>query len=282
MSVENALYVVATPIGNLQDMVPRALAILQSVQLVAAEDTRHSGILLNHFGISTKTVSYHDYSSDHVIDRLLTLLAGGDAVALISDAGTPLISDPGYRLVSRVHDEGYRVIPVPGASAVIAALSAGGLPTDRFIFEGFLPAKSVARKKVLQSLLEEQRTTVFYEAPHRILESLYDMVEVYGGDRVAVVARELTKTYETIRRGALGELCAWVSKDPNQRRGEFVVMVEGMAKTDKELTEEVEHTLLVLGEELPAKQAASLAARITGLRKNILYSRLIELKKNGI
>lgn len=279
MVVNAALYVVATPIGNLQDMSPRAIEVLQSVALIAAEDTRHSSVLMRYFGIATKTVSYHDYSDNSTGEKLLAELAAGRSVALISDAGTPLISDPGYRLVSQVHQQGYRVVPVPGASAVIAALSAGGLATDRFIFEGFLPAKTTSRKKALEACVEEVRTIVFYEAPHRIVDSLTDMHEVFGGERMAVLARELTKQYETIRRGSLRELLAWVSDDANQRRGEIVILLEGAVKSSPDMTTEDERILKILAEDLPAKQAAGLAAKIIGQRKNFLYNYLLELKK---
>jgi len=279
--VDTALYVVATPIGNLQDMSPRAVDILQSVALIAAEDTRHSSVLLRHFDIATRSVSYHDYSDNKVIDKILELLEQGQAVALISDAGTPLISDPGYRLVSRVHEQGYRVVPIPGASAVIAALCAGGLATDRFVFEGFLPAKSAARRKVLEACAGEDRTLVFYEAPHRIADSIADMVAVFGGERVAVLARELTKQYETIRRLPLGELLNWVGEDSNQRRGEIVLMVEGAQKLSTEMSEEDQRILKILAEDLPSKQAAALAAKITGQRKNFLYDYLLALKDKG-
>jgi len=279
--VDTALYVVATPIGNLQDMSPRAVDILQSVALIAAEDTRHSSVLLRHFDIATRSVSYHDYSDNKIIDKILELLEQGQAVALISDAGTPLISDPGYRLVSRVHEQGYRVVPIPGASAVIAALCAGGLATDRFVFEGFLPAKSGARRKVLEACAGEDRTLVFYEAPHRIADSIADMVAVFGGERVAVLARELTKQYETIRRLPLGELLSWVGEDSNQRRGEIVLMVEGAQKLSAEMSEEDQRILKILAEDLPSKQAAALAAKITGQRKNFLYDYLLALKDKG-
>ena len=281
MVIDTALYVVATPIGNLQDMSPRAVEVLQSVVLIAAEDTRHSSVLMRHFDITTRSVSYHDYSDNKVVDKILQLLEQGQPVALISDAGTPLISDPGYRLVSRVHEQGYRVVPVPGASAVIAALCAGGLATDRFVFEGFLPAKSGARKKALEACVGEHRTLVFYEAPHRIMDSLSDMVDVFGGERIAVLARELTKQYETIRRLPLAELLSWVGDDTNQRRGEIVLMLEGAQKKSADMTEEDERILKILAEDLPSKQAAALAAKITGQRKNFLYDYLLALKDRG-
>lgn len=278
MVIDTALYVVATPIGNLQDMSPRAVEVLQSVALIAAEDTRHSSVLMRYFDITTRSISYHDYSDNNVVEKILELLEQGRPVALISDAGTPLISDPGYRLVSRIHEQGYRVVPIPGASAVIAALCACGLATDRFIFEGFLPAKSGSRKKALETCVTEDRTLVFYEAPHRIVDSLSDMVEVFGSGRMAVLARELTKQYETIRRLPLGDLLSWVAEDSNQRRGEIVLILEGAQKQSSEMTEEDGRILKILAEDLPPKQAAALAAKITGQRKKILYDHLLALK----
>tara|TARA_B110000444_G_scaffold261124_1_gene311253 strand:+ start:1159 stop:2004 length:846 start_codon:yes stop_codon:yes gene_type:complete len=281
MAIDPAFYVVATPIGNLQDISLRAVDVLQSVELIAAENTRHSSVLMRHFSIDTSLIPYHDYTDNKTVDKILELLSQGKSVALISDAGTPLISDPGYRLVSRVHEQGYSVVPIPGASAVIAALCAGGLATDRFVFEGFLPAKSGARKKALETHLDERRTLVFYEAPHRIVESLSDMVSVFGEERIGVLARELTKQYETIRRLPLGRLLSWVSDDINQRRGEIVVMLEGAQKYSGDMTEEDERVLKILAEDLPLKQAATLAAKITGRRKNFLYHYLLTLKDNS-
>jgi len=271
MQADNAtLYVVATPIGNLGDMVPRAVDILQSVALIAAEDTRHSRRLLDHFNIPTRCVSYHDHSTEAELAALLAHLQQGQSVALISDAGTPLVSDPGYRLVDAVLSAGIRVVPIPGASALIAALSAAGLPTDRFAFEGFLPAKTAARRQRLQSLVAETRTLVFYEAPHRLLETLQDMREVCGAERVAVLARELTKLHETIHRAPLGQMCDWVMADANQQRGECVLMLRGAEMGDEAVAEQV-RVLKVLLEDLPLKQAAALAAKITGGKKNALY-----------
>lgn len=264
------LYVVATPIGNLADMVPRAVDILQSVALIAAEDTRHSRRLLDHFNIRTRCVAYHDHSSAADLDALLAELREGRSIALISDAGTPLLSDPGYQLVDAALTAGFQVVPVPGACAAIAALSAVGLPTDRFVFEGFLPAKTVARRQRLEQLQSETRTLIFYEAPHRLLETLRDMVEVIGGERVAALARELTKLHETVHRAPLAELTAWVEADPNQSRGECVLLLRG-SEVAAELDADSERVLKVLLEELPLKQAAALAARITGRKKNELY-----------
>lgn len=273
-----ALYIVATPIGNLGDISQRALEVLRSVDLIAAEDTRHSSRLTQHFGITTRLVSYHDFSSSAREDAILADLQAGKTVALISDAGTPLISDPGYSLVSRARQLAVPVVPVPGACALTTALCAAGLPTDRFVFEGFPAHKRGARRQLFENLLEEPRTLVFYESPHRIADSLMDMCEIFGEQRQAVICRELTKTWETIHGDTLGALCRWIMADDNNRRGEFVVIVHGApARAEEELPAEVERQLRILMEELPVKQAASLAARLTGLKKNALYKRALEL-----
>lgn len=273
-----ALYIVATPIGNLGDISQRALEVLRSVDLIAAEDTRHSSRLTQHFGITTRLVSYHDFSSSAREDAILADLQAGKTVALISDAGTPLISDPGYSLVSRARQLAVPVVPVPGACALTTALCAAGLPTDRFVFEGFPAHKRGARRQLFENLLEEPRTLVFYESPHRIADSLMDMCEIFGEQRQAVICRELTKTWETIHGDTLGALCLWIMADDNNRRGEFVVIVHGApARAEEELPAEVERQLRILMEELPVKQAASLAARLTGLKKNALYKRALEL-----
>lgn len=266
------LYVVATPIGNLADMVPRAVETLQTVSVIAAEDTRHSARLLSHFDIKTPCVAYHDHSDEQRTQRLIERLQAGESVALISDAGTPLVSDPGYRLVRLARQAGVQVVPVPGACAMIAALSAAGLPSDRFAFEGFLPAKQAARITQLTSLAADTRTLIFYEAPHRILETLQDMATVFGNEREVVMAREITKTFETIKGDAVGALAEWVAADSNQQRGEIVVLVHGASKAQSDdLTPEQLHTMTVLLDELPVKQAASLGAKLTGLKKNFLY-----------
>lgn len=266
------LYVVATPIGNLGDMVPRAVETLQTVALIAAEDTRHSSRLLSHFDIKTPCIAYHDHSDESRVDQLVQRLLAGDSIALISDAGTPLVSDPGYRLVRSARQAGVQVVPVPGACAMIAALSAAGLPSDRFAFEGFLPAKQVARCAQLQALASDPRTLIFYEAPHRILETLQDMVQVFGGEREVVIAREITKTFETIKGDKVSALAEWVAQDSNQQRGEIVLLVHGAPKAENEsMTPEQIHTMTVLLEELPVKQAAAIGAKLTGLKKNFLY-----------
>ncbi len=277
-SAVGTLYVVATPIGNLDDITARALRVLKEVSLVAAEDTRHSVRLLQHFGIETPLAACHEHNERDQGGRFLARLQAGDDVALISDAGTPLISDPGFHLVRQARAAGIPVVPVPGACALIAALSSAGLPSDRFIFEGFLPAKTTARRGRLEALKEEPRTLIFYEAPHRLLGSLEDMRGVFGGDRPAVLARELTKTFETLKGAPLEELCGWVAADSNQQRGECVVLVGGWQAPEGEgaLSAEALRVLDLLLAELPVKRAAALAAEITGVRKNLLYQAALE------
>lgn len=271
------LYVVATPIGNLGDMVPRAIETLQTVNLIAAEDTRHSGRLLSHFSIETPCIAYHDHSDEQRTVQLVDRLAAGEDIALISDAGTPLVSDPGYRLVRAARERGITVIPIPGSCAMVAALSASGLPSDRFSFEGFPPAKAGARQRWLEALASESRTLIFYEAPHRVLECLGDMVQVFGEHRPAVIARELTKTFETIKSGTLIELKEFVGADSNQQRGEIVLLVQGAPARDaSEVDAEAERIMTILLEELPLKQAAALGAKVTGLKKNLLYQWALE------
>ncbi|MCY1207650.1 Ribosomal RNA small subunit methyltransferase I [compost metagenome] len=272
------LYVVATPIGNLDDITARALRVLREVALIAAEDTRHSARLLQHFGIETPLAACHEHNERDQGGRFLARLEAGEDVALISDAGTPLISDPGFHLVRQARSAGVAVVPVPGACALIAALSSAGLPSDRFIFEGFLPAKANARRGRLEEMKEEPRTLIFYEAPHRILESLVDMRSVFGGDRPAVLARELTKTFETLKGAPLDELCSWVAADSNQQRGECVVLVGGWQAPEGEgaLSAEALRVLDLLLAEMPVKRAAALAAEITGVRKNLLYQAALE------
>lgn len=274
------LYVVATPIGNLEDISARALRVLKEVSLIAAEDTRHSSRLLAHFGIQTPLAACHEHNERDEGGRFLGRLQAGESVALISDAGTPLISDPGYHLVCQARAAGIAIVPVPGACALIAALSAAGLPSDRFIFEGFLPAKAAARRARLEVLKEEPRTLIFYEAPHRILESLCDFEGVFGADRRAVLGRELTKTFETLKGLPLGDLRAWVEADSNQQRGECVVLVEGWHAPRDESAVDAEslRVLDLLLAEMPLKRAAAIAAEITGVRKNLLYQAALERK----
>lgn len=275
------LYVVATPIGNLDDISARALKILADVALIAAEDTRHSIRLLQHFGINTPLAACHEHNERDEGSRFLTRLLAGDNVALISDAGTPLISDPGYHLVRQARAAGINVAPVPGACALIAALSAAGLPSDRFIFEGFLPAKAVGRQARLNLLKEEPRTLIFYEAPHRILECLQDMEAIFGAERPAVLGRELTKTFETLKGLPLSQLREFVESDSNQQRGECVVLVAGWTAPEDEqaVSGEVLRILDLLLAEMPLKRAAALAAEITGVRKNVLYQVALDKQK---
>lgn len=277
-----SLYVVATPIGNLDDISARALTILRNVALIAAEDTRHSARLMQHFGIGTPLTACHEHNERDQGGRFLARMLAGDDVALISDAGTPLISDPGYHLVRQARAAGIAVVPVPGACALIAALSAAGLPSDRFIFEGFLPAKSAGRRARLEQVKEEPRTLIFYEAPHRILECLQDMQAVFGGERPALLARELTKTFETLKGMPLAELAAWVASDSNQQRGECVVLVAGWQAPEGEdaVSAEAVRVLNLLLAEMPLKRAAALAAEITGVRKNLLYQVALEQQKD--
>jgi len=270
--ISNALYIVATPIGNLGDMSARAIETLRSVDVVAAEDTRHSGRLLQHFGINTRMLSYHDFSDDSRVQMIVERLRNGESVALISDAGTPLISDPGYRLVLLAREAGVRVVPIPGACALATALCASGLPSDRFLFEGFLPARHTARIRHLEALRDESLTLIFYESPHRIVDSVTDMLAVLGPQRHVVLCRELTKTFETIHGDALGELLPWLLADDNRQRGEFVVLIRGAEEIEPEgVGAEAEKVLAILLEELSVKQASALAARITGVKKNLLY-----------
>jgi 16S rRNA (cytidine1402-2'-O)-methyltransferase len=273
-----ALYIVATPIGNLGDISHRAIEVLRRADVIAAEDTRHSSRLTQHFGIATRLVSYHDYSSSGREDAILAELAAGRSVALISDAGTPLISDPGYSLVARARQMQITVIPVPGACALTAALCAAGLPTDRFVFEGFPPHKQGARRQLFESLADEQRTVIFYESPHRIADSVIDMRDAFGEQRQAVICRELTKTWETIHGDSLGGLSQWIMADDNNRRGEFVVLIHGAPVVDQDSQlSDADRQLRILLEELPVKQAAALVAKITGLKKNAVYKRALEL-----
>ena len=276
------LYIVATPIGNLEDMTPRAVRTLSEVDLIAAEDTRHSGKLLRHFGIGTKTEAIHEHNERNQVPRLIEILKGGKSIAFIADAGTPLVSDPGFHLVRAARQAGIRVTPVPGACAAIAALSAAGLPSDRFVFEGFPPAKSAARRAVFEKLCEEGRTLIFYESPHRILESLKDMSEVFGDGREAVLARELTKQFETLHSATLAELFEWVGRDANQQLGEFVILIHGVSRAEPGvMDEETGRVLKILLDELSVKQAAALAAKITGLKKNKLYEHALVLRGDG-
>jgi 16S rRNA (cytidine1402-2'-O)-methyltransferase len=279
------LYVVATPIGNLGDLSVRAREILQSVSLIAAEDTRHTGVLLKHFGIQTPQVSLHDHNERHRSGGIIERLRQGDSVALVSDAGTPAINDPGFDLVRTAAAAGCEIVAVPGPCAAIAALSIGGLPTDRFCFEGFLPARGAARRKRLQSLATEVRTLVLYEAPHRAREALDDCAAVFGAERNAAVAREITKLHETTYRGSLRELLERAGSDADFGRGEIVILIAGapQAPADEEGGADghggaLDRVLKILLAELPLRQAAHLAAQITEARGNEAYKRALQLK----
>ena len=255
----------------MNDMVPRAVTTLQSVSIIACEDTRHSKKLLHHYSIDTPCIAYHDHAHEKSINDILRRLMDGDDIALISDAGTPLISDPGYRLVTRARQKNISVVPIPGACAAIAALSVSGMPTDKFRYFGFLPTKKIQRQKTLQGLKAETHTMVFYEAPHRIVAMLTDVVDVFGPDREVFFAREITKTYETYIRSDAASLVAQVAADSNQQRGEIVLIIAGCAVTDDAFPADSEKLIDLLLQELPMAKAASLAAKITGGDKKQFY-----------
>ena len=263
-----------TPIGNIGDITLRALETLEAVDLIAAEDTRHSRTLMTHYDISTPLVSFHEHSENRVVEQLADRVAGGESVALISDAGTPLVSDPGYALVRGVQSRGLTVIPLPGACAAITALSAAGLPTHHFHFEGFLPAKQVARVKRLEAIKSLNTTVIFYEAPHRIVDLITDMLAVFGVDHEICLARELTKTFETIRRAPLGDIREWVLSDANQQKGEFVV-ISGLVVQTTTLGADGKLLLERLASELPPRKAAQIVADHYGLKSRDLYQQLI-------
>lgn len=274
------LHIVATPIGNLDDLSARAARVLARVDVIAAEDTRHSGRLLQHLGIQKPMIPLHDHNERDRYMAVLERLVAGEHVALISDAGTPLISDPGYVLVREARARGLQVSPVPGPCALVTALSAAGLPTDRFLFEGFLPAKRSARKTALDKLARETATLVFYESPHRILDAVADIVEVFGGGRELVLARELTKAFETFYSGAAADVLEELEADPHGTKGEFVVMVRGAEPVESGVTSlDVDRMLRLLLAELPVKKVAKLVAELTGGSKNELYQRALVLKE---
>ncbi|MDF7679861.1 16S rRNA (cytidine(1402)-2'-O)-methyltransferase [Enterobacteriaceae bacterium ESL0689] len=270
------LYIVPTPIGNLSDITQRALEVLQSVDLVAAEDTRHTGLLLQHFAINARLFALHDHNEQQKAQILLAKLEEGQDIALVSDAGTPLINDPGYHLVRTCREAGIRIVPLPGPCAAITALSAAGLPSDRFCYEGFLPAKTKGRCDRLKALEKEPRTLIFYESTHRLVASLQDICQVFGTTRYVVLARELTKTWESIHGAPAGELLAWVQEDENRHKGEMVLIVEGFKTQEDILPAEALRTLALLQTELPLKKAAALAAEIHGVKKNALYKYALE------
>ncbi|MFC1701844.1 16S rRNA (cytidine(1402)-2'-O)-methyltransferase [Pseudomonadota bacterium] len=268
------LYVVATPIGNLEDISYRAVRLLSEVDLVAVEDTRHSRVLLAHYNISTPMQALHEHNEEQVKSRILERIADGQAIALISDAGTPLISDPGYHLVKAAREAGLPVYTVPGPSAITAALSVAGLPPDRFAFEGFLPVKAAARRKKLQALGREPRTLLVFESSHRIEASIADMAEIFGGDRLVAICRELTKKFETVLRGPLSEVIRQLAEDSNQSRGEFVVIVDGYEGSTDGALSNAHQMALALLEYLPASQAARVAAQLNDVPRRDVYQLL--------
>ncbi len=268
---QSGLYVVATPIGNLEDISYRAVRILSEVDLVAAEDTRHSALLLSHYGIKTPMQALHEHNEEQVTGRILERITSGQAIALISDAGTPLISDPGYRLVRAAREAGLPVYTVPGPSAVTAALSIAGLPPDHFVFEGFLPSKTAARKKALEQLCRETRTLVFFESSHRIEAAINNMAEIFGPQRLAAVCRELTKKFETVLRAPLAEIGEKLASDKNQTRGEFVIVVAGYEVSADESMADAQMMASALLEYLPASQAARVAAKLNDVSRRELY-----------
>ena len=267
------LYIVATPIGNLQDITQRALETFAQVNLIAAEDTRHSGLLLSHYGIKKPFFALHDHNEQEKAYLLVEKLKQGTNIALISDAGTPLISDPGFHLVRQCREAGIKVVPLPGACAAITALCASGIASDRFCFEGFLPAKTKARKDKLEQVVNEERTLIFYESTHRILDTLEDMQAVLGEKRYVVLAREITKTWETITGDKIQSLRNWLSDDPNRTKGEMVLIVEGKPKSnnEEEISPQAIKALTLISKELPLKKAAAIVSELYGYKKNALY-----------
>ncbi len=277
MTEPGTLYIVATPIGNLEDLSPRARRILSDVDLILAEDTRHSATLLNAFDISARTLAFHENNEERMIDRIINRLATGSNIALIADAGTPLISDPGFKLVRQAHAENIPVTPAPGPTALIAALSAAGVAPGKFQFEGFAPVRAAARRKRLAALADITHTLVFYEAPHRIKTFLADAATIFGADREACIARELTKKFETIRHGTLGRLLDWIESDPDQNRGEFVVVIGG-ARQEHHDHAELTALLKVLLKHLSLRQSVQIAAELAGVGKNQIYEVAVALQ----
>lgn len=274
----STLYIIATPIGNLADISQRALGILKQVDIIACEDTRHTQKLLSAFSIQNRTLSLHDHNERQKQEYIAELLQQGKSIALVSDAGTPLISDPGFHLVRHCRSLGLKVSPIPGACAAIAALSVAGLPTDRFTFEGFLPAKSNARQAKLSTLSHEERTLVFYDAPRRAIDTIADIVTVLGGDRYVVIAREMTKAFETIYSDTAANLLSWLKNDANQLKGEMVLIIEGHKIDKQAISPQIIDTLTLLLAELPPKKACAIAAKIYGVKKNKLYEIALSLK----
>lgn len=273
------MYIVATPIGNLFDISERAKQTLTTADVIACEDTRHTSKLLQHLGLKKKLMSLHEHNEHERIDQVAQMLTEGQSIALVSDAGTPLISDPGYPLVQALRQQGFQITPIPGASAIITALSAAGLPTNRFTFEGFLPHKAGAKREKLEELVQEPRTMVFYEAKHRILATLAVMAEVFGEEREACVARELTKTFETFYSGSLPRILTQLEENADQQKGEFVVMVAGNPNPMKANAVHTDKLLRLLSEELPPKKAAAIAAAVTGENKKELYNQVLSFKQ---
>ncbi len=276
----STLYIVATPIGNLADISQRALNILENVDVIACEDTRHTQRLLSAYSIKNRTMSMHDHNERQRQEQIATLLQEGKSVALVSDAGTPLISDPGFHLVRHCRQLGLAVSPIPGACAAISALSVAGLPTDRFTFEGFLPSKSGARQATLNDLASETRTMVFYDAPRRAIDTVEDIVKVLGGERYVVMARELTKTFETVHSDTAENLLAWLQEDPNQLKGEMVLIIEGHKVDQNAIPAHVIATLKLLLAEMKPKKACAIAAEIYGVKKNALYEYALAMKES--
>lgn len=271
-NLSGILYIVATPIGNLQDITQRALTVFEEVDLIAAEDTRHSGLLLSHYGIKKPFFALHDHNEQQKADVLVEKLQQGLNIALISDAGTPLISDPGFHLVRKCRQAGIKVVPLPGACAAVTALCASGIASDRFCFEGFLPAKSKARQDKLKNLEKEDRTLIFYESTHRILGSLADIEAVFGKERYVVLAREITKTWESIQGDEVATLRQWLAEDPNRTKGEMVLIVEGAQIAEQqEISPQAVKALKLIAAELPLKKAAAIVAELYGYKKNALY-----------
>jgi 16S rRNA (cytidine1402-2'-O)-methyltransferase len=278
------LYIVATPIGNLGDMTQRAVEVLNSVDLIAVEDTRNSQKLLSHFSIHTPMMAYHEHNERELSSEIIQRLSQGNNIALISDAGTPLISDPGYFLVREIHQQGLKVVPIPGASAITAALSVCGLATDRFCFEGFLPAKSAGREQALLTLKEEARTLIFYESPHRLHACLLSMRDIFGAEREATLLREISKLFETIKWAKLSVLAEWVSTEPHQQKGECVIVVAGheAVRSHDHAQIRIDDLLVSLMSKLSVKDTAQLAAQLTGLKKNELYQRALQIQQQDL
>jgi 16S rRNA (cytidine1402-2'-O)-methyltransferase len=276
--MSGTLFVVATPIGNLEDLAPRARQTLAAVDLIAAEDTRHTGRLLSHFGIKTRLLALHDHNEEAIASTVIDTLIAGDSVALVSDAGTPLVSDPGFRLLRAAHRAGLTVSPIPGPCAATAALSVAGLATDRFCFEGFLPAKNKGRLDALRGLLDESRTMIFYESVHRVAATLTDLVGVFGKERPAFLGRELTKIHEQCLQGTLGELLEQTRAGTITKKGEFVLIVAGAAQS-RSSSVDIDRLLIEFSQLLPGKEVAKVLARVTGEKRNALYQRLLDLAK---